>query len=172
MAVQSFRVNLIAGSNELATPAPPYASATYAQIVAANGTLNTNRWELIYNATPSLDSSLKITGEHSSPIIVGEEKSYFSGRIRQPRDYRRAWAIESQPISYLAATYPDYDTDDIELLIATFFTADYLWANFYTPRLTGSEYYPVTVRDYSITHNDKAGTKRIKALLAHSFINL
>jgi len=172
MANQSFRANLVAGSNEITALTPPYASCTYAQITAANAVLNTNRWERLYNASPTSDQSLKITGEHSTPLIEGEEKEYYSGRVRQPRNYRRAWQCTSQPIYYTAVAYPDWDTDDIESFVQYFIRANYLWVNFYTPRMTSSDYIPVAVREWSVTHNDKTGTKRISFTLVHAFQNL
>lgn len=172
MAKQSFRCSLVAGSSEITALSVPYAACSYANITAVNNVLNTNRWEMIYSATATLDASLKITGEHANPVPEGEERQYYSGRIRQPQGFRRTWRLTSQPIYYAATAYPDWDVDDIEYFMRYLASAPHLWANIITPRMTSSDYIPVIVRDWSITDNDETATKRLSLTLVHAFPDL
>lgn len=172
MAVQSFRANIVAGLNEISGGSTPYATTTKAAIDLANPALNTNRWEMLYSATPANDESLKHLGEHQGFEKEGTERKYFTGRIRSPQGWRRVFNIETQPIAYLGVAYPDWDADDIETLITELVTRPYLWVNFETPRITGStDYYPVAVTDWQIVHNDNTGTKRVTLKLLHAFPN-
>ena len=109
----------------------------------------------------------------------GEQTDFLGGEKSSLNQFRRTYEL-----TFLTGTFQNnstFDIADIETLITTYFTSEFLWVSFEaysTASSRASTYHttahvlPVVVNEYSISYDEKKGAAVLTVSLAHRWRNL
>lgn len=107
-----------------------------------------------------------------------EQTQFLGGEKSSVNQYRRIYELTFLTGSFKDATF---DIADIESLITTYFSSEYLWVSFEafsTATSRASTYHttahvlPVVVDEYSISYDEKKGAAVLTVSLSHRWRNL
>lgn len=138
--------------------------------------INTATIAALAGYTVSSPLEILVVGQKRKPDV--EQIRYLGGELSSINLMRREFSMEFKPFTYTAS---NWDVADMETLIDTFFTSEYLWIDLSswqdaTARAVNyhaaNKLIPVVVSGYEVAINPDSGTDTLTATITHRWRNV